>query len=94
LTGAASEGFELQLATLKNLHDYEVSCHPSVMALFSSQENIAELGERLQKIDSALPREIEVEELILYPHVTKRLKKLGFDLGAGHDPCNVPEKLV
>ncbi|HDJ66821.1 MAG TPA: radical SAM protein, partial [Nitrososphaeria archaeon] len=75
LTGADQKGFKLQLQALKNLIDYGVSCHPSVMTSFSPKSSLMSLLERLKQIDPILKEEVEVEELILYPHVVRRLKK-------------------
>ncbi len=94
LTGANPDAFELQLSALKNLLDFGVSCHPAVMVSFSSEESLRDLNGRLMEIDKGLASELEIEELILYPHVTKRLKKLGIEFGKSHDPRRVPDRLV
>ena len=80
VTGALPESFKLQLDALANLKDSGVSCHPAVMVSFSSKENFADLSDRLDEIDPSLFQELEIEELITYPHVTKRLKKAGFSV--------------
>lgn len=80
LTGAKPSGFTLQLKALKNLTDAGVSCHPSVMKSFSQKKNCQKLVERIGQFSSKLVREIEVEELTLYPHVVKRLKKYGLKI--------------
>jgi hypothetical protein len=35
-----------------------------------------------------------MEELILYPHVVKRLKQTSLDYEEGHNPGCVPKELV
>ncbi len=94
LTGAKPEGFSLQIKSLENLVAAGVSCHPSIMVSFSPPENVRKLGERLAAIAPFLKVEMEIEELILYPHVTKRLKKLKMDYEIGHDPGCVPKELI
>ncbi|MDH5771273.1 MAG: radical SAM protein, partial [Candidatus Bathyarchaeota archaeon] len=71
LTGAKPEGFTLQLKALQNLIDAKVSCHPSVMTAFSPKKSLRSLIKRLRQIDPRLADELEIEELILYPHVIK-----------------------
>ncbi|UCF08823.1 MAG: radical SAM protein [Thermoplasmata archaeon] len=94
LTGAEPEGFSLQIKSLENLVSAGVSCHPSVMVSFSSPENVRKLGERLAAVAPFLKKEMEMEELILYPHVIKRLRKVNLDYQIGHDPGCVPKELV
>ncbi|TET47752.1 radical SAM protein [candidate division TA06 bacterium] len=77
LTGARREAFGLQLDALSNLISNGVSCHPAVMSSFSSGENLLRLEEKLREIHRGLPKALEEETLILYPHVAKRLKKAG-----------------
>ena len=73
LTGA-SRGFDLQLDALSNLKDAGVSCHPAVMSSISDVEELSPLKDRLASISRALSRDLEVEELIVYPHVKRRLR--------------------
>jgi uncharacterized Fe-S cluster-containing radical SAM superfamily protein len=94
LTGANPQAFELQLSALKNLLDSGVSCHPAVMVSFSSEESLRDLSKRLMEIEKGLVSELEIEELILYPHVIKRLKKLGIEFEKSHDPRSVPNRLI
>jgi uncharacterized Fe-S cluster-containing radical SAM superfamily protein len=77
LTGARLEGFKLQLKALEKLVEADVSCHPSIMASFSPRENLDMLIKRLRRINPKIAREIEIEELILYPHVINRIQKHG-----------------
>jgi hypothetical protein len=82
------------LKSLENLVKTEVSCHPSVMVSFSKPENIRKLKERLAAIAPHLKKEMEIEELILYPHVIKRIGKTGLNYEIGHDPGCVPPELI
>ncbi len=94
LTGAVPESFKLQLDALSNLKDAGVSYHPAVMVSFSSKENFVALSDRLDDIDESLFKHLEIEELITYPHVMRRLKKAGFSPKVAHHPDNVPDELV
>lgn len=80
LTGAVPKGFDLQLKALENLVRHGVDCHPACMISFSSPENLDALRRRLKAIHPYFG-DFEAEELIPYPHVVERLKKLGYDLG-------------
>jgi hypothetical protein len=64
------------------------------MVSFSEPENIRKLGERLAAIAPFLKNEMEIEELILYPHVVKRLREAGFSYREGHNPGCVPKELI
>jgi uncharacterized Fe-S cluster-containing radical SAM superfamily protein len=94
LTGAIPEAFSLQIKSLENLVSAGVSCHPSVMVSFSQPENVRKLSERLAAVAPFLKKEMELEELILYPHVTKRLRKVKMNYEIGHDPGCVPKELI
>ncbi|MEM2420042.1 MAG: radical SAM protein [Candidatus Bathyarchaeia archaeon] len=94
LTGAKPEGFKLQLEALRRLVEAEVSCHPSVMTSFSTKESFRSLMERLNQISPKLAEEIEIEELILYSHVVRKLQIYGLKYYTGYAPENVPPEQV
>lgn len=94
LTGAESGGFDLQLDSLKMLTEAGVKCHPSVMVSFSSRKSMENLTEKLRQIDPDLTEQMEIEELILYPHVINRLQKFGIHYASGHEPNKVPKEQV
>ena len=75
LTDAKPEGFGLQLRALENLLEAGVSCHPAVMKSFSKEESVQRLMERLEAISVRLLRDLEFEELILYPNVKRKIEK-------------------
>ena len=75
LTDAKPEGFALQLKAFENLVHAGVKCHPAVMTSFSTTEHLQSLVERLRGISSRLTTELEVEELILYPKVKRKIEK-------------------
>jgi len=90
LTGAKPHGFVLQLKALRNLIDVGVSCHPSVMVSFSPRKNLQALIQRLKQISPSLAEEAEIEELILYPHVIKRIRQHELKYHTAHTPERVP----
>lgn len=94
LTGAIPEAYKFQIKALENLINSDVSCHPAVMVSFSKESNLRKLGERLATISPQLKKNIEVEELILYPHVVSRLKKLDLKFNRGYAPNKVPKELI
>jgi uncharacterized Fe-S cluster-containing radical SAM superfamily protein len=75
LTGAIPEGFQLQLKALENLVRSKVRCQPACMISFSPPENIRSLRKRLKAVRPDF-EDFEAEELILYPHIEERLRKL------------------
>lgn len=75
LTDAKPEGFVLQLRALENLLEAGVSCHPAVMRSFSKDEDVERFKERLESISVKLLRDLEFEELILYPNVKRKVEK-------------------
>jgi hypothetical protein len=52
------------------------------------------LQELISAIDRKLADDLEVEELIRYPRVERRLQKFGLTPYVSHDPKNIPERLV
>jgi len=94
LTGAKPEGFTLQLKSLQNLVEAGVSCHASVMVSFSPKKSLQALIQRLREISPKLAEELEIEELILYPHVVDRIQRCGLKYGAGYEPSKVPKEQI
>ncbi len=93
LTGAVPDGFDLQLKALENLVRHGVKTHPACMISFSTQENIKALRRRLKTIHPAF-EDFEVEELILYPHVEERLKRLNITYYTAYRPDNIPPEQI
>jgi uncharacterized Fe-S cluster-containing radical SAM superfamily protein len=83
LTGSIPEGFQLQLGTLEFLKDCGVRVHPPSMISFSPRKNITALRKRLRAIEPSY-EDFEIEELILYPAVEERLKKLNLRYFTGY----------
>ena len=94
LTGAKSDGFTLQLKALQNLIDAGVSCHPSVMISFSPRKSLQQLVQRLRQIRQSLADEMEIEELILYPHVIKRVRMHKLKYYTAYSPEGVPPEQI
>jgi uncharacterized Fe-S cluster-containing radical SAM superfamily protein len=94
LTGAKPYGFTLQLEALQNLVDAGVSCHPAVMASFSPRKNLRALVQRLKQINHSLARDLEIEELILYPHVKERVRVYRLKYYTAYSPDNVPAEQI
>jgi len=94
LTGAKPEGFTLQLKALQNLTDVGVSCHPSVMASFSPRKSLQQLVRRLRQISPSLAEKLEIEELILYPHVIRRVQKCKLKYYTAYSPERVPPEQI
>jgi len=86
LTGARPEGFKLQLDALKNLLDYGVSCHPAVMASFSSKQSLLQLSERLKRISRNLAENLEIEYVILYPNVKRKISRYNLKYYRAYTP--------
>ena len=93
LTGARPEGFGLQLAALTHLERAGVAAHPAVMVSFSSDQSLVELGKRLAAIDARFA-EFEVEELVLYGDVARRLEAAGLRYRHAYAPRAIPPEQV
>jgi uncharacterized Fe-S cluster-containing radical SAM superfamily protein len=93
LTGAIPEGFQMQLKALEHLSKYGVNVHPACMISFSPPENITALRKRLKAINPAF-EDFEAEELMLYPHVEERLKKLKVNYMTGYKPGSIPAEQI
>jgi len=94
LTGAKSDGFTLQLKALQNLTDAGISCHPSVMISFSPRKSLQQLVHRLEQMSPKLADELEIEELILYPHVIKRVRKYKLKYHRAYSPERIPPEQI
>ena len=93
LTGSEPEGFKIQLRALEFLKEFGVRVHPASMISFSSRDNIAALKKRLRAIDPAF-EDFEVEEVILYPAVEERLKKMKLRYFTGYKPNRMPAEQI
>jgi len=94
LTGTQSEGFKLQLQAVENLVRANVKCHLAVMTSFSTQQSLQQLHERLRRISPALAEELEIEELILYPSVKRKINKYGLKYYSAYTPEGLPQERI
>jgi len=94
LTGAQPEGFKLQLKALENLVGANAKCHPAVMTSFSTQQSQQQLTERLKGISPVLAEELEIEELILYPSVKRKINKHGLKYYSAYTSEGVPQERI
>ncbi len=91
LTGADPRAFLLQVRALENLLEAGVRAYPAVMASFSTAEDMERLRGRLASIGVD---DMEIEELVLYGDVEKRLRRAGIPCVAGHDPSAIPPEQI
>lgn len=94
LTNAKKDGFKLQLKALENLTKSNVPCHPAVMASFSPRKSVQRLVQRLREIRPELAGELEMEELILYPNVQRKIRRHGLRYYRAYTPQGIPKKLI
>lgn len=94
LTGAEPEGFQLQLKALKNLEKANVPYHAACMISFSPEKTRKDLLLKLREINPRLVDDFEVEELILYSSVQRRIKQVGLRYYSAYSPRAVPKKFV
>lgn len=94
ITGAKPHHYKLQLKSLERLIDAGVNCHPAVMTSFSTERHLQELIALLKQISSKLAQNLEIEELILYPHVIKRIRRHGLKYSSAHKPGKIPPEQV
>jgi len=94
LTGAEPQGFQLQLKALKNLEKANVPYHVACMVSFSPKETRKDLLTKLQEINPRLVDDFEVEELILYSSVRRRIKQAGLRYYSAYSPRGVPKELI
>jgi uncharacterized Fe-S cluster-containing radical SAM superfamily protein len=93
LTGAVPQAYLFQLVALENLLSAGVACHPAAMISFSSSENLHQLKRKLKAIYPKFYN-VEIEELILYPSIEKRLKECGTIFHTTHKPDSIPPEQI
>ena len=79
VTGAIPDAYYYPLKALELLVKHEISCHSSIVVDFCSKQELNFLIQELYKIAPFLGDNLEYESLILYPHVKKGLKKIGYE---------------
>ncbi|MBO3758077.1 MAG: molybdenum cofactor biosynthesis protein MoaA, partial [Candidatus Brockarchaeota archaeon] len=93
-TGADPNAFNFQINALKNLLEYEVSCHPAIMLSFSEKKEVQNLVDKLRSIDTSLVNNLEEEYIFLYPHVVEILNKYGLKPKVAYSLNNMSTKLI
>jgi len=83
----------VQIRAVENLLHTGVMVHPAVMVSFSTHHEIEELRNRLGMIDVNF-KDVEIEELVMYDDVKKRLKQVGIFHGAACTPDRIPPEQV
>ncbi len=78
LTGAEPGAFKLQMKALEHLVECGVDVHPACMVSFSKEDRIKALRARLAAIHTPF-EDFEEEEVILYPAVEERLRRMNLD---------------
>jgi hypothetical protein len=63
------------------------------MISFSPPERISALRRRLKVIHAGL-EDFEIEELILYPAVQERLRRMGIQYRTAHRPESIPPEQI
>jgi uncharacterized Fe-S cluster-containing radical SAM superfamily protein len=94
LTGSKPEGFRLQLQSLQKLCEEGANCHAAIMTSFSNRKTHQTLLQNLRRISSGLCENAEIEELILYPHVRKRLQAWKLNYVSAYEPSRVPSERI
>jgi len=98
ITGSPGAYFYRQLNALRLLVESGMKpchdVHPAAMLGFSTDENIKRLEKALAEIDPDLPQCIDVEYVILYPHVVKLMKTRGLTPIRAVRPDGVPAFMI
>ena len=93
LTGAIPQAYLLQIAALENLLSAGGACHPAAMISFSSAKNIQHLKKKLKTLHHQF-YDLEIEELILYSSIEKRLEGYGTLFHHAHKPDSIPPEQI
>jgi len=64
------------------------------MTSFSTEQSLQQLAERLRRISPVLAEELEIEELILYPSVKRKINKHGLKYYNAYTPEGVPQERI
>ncbi|MEM1675750.1 MAG: radical SAM protein [Desulfurococcaceae archaeon] len=98
LTGARREFFDYQFKALENLLNEGLKpgkdFYPAVMLSFTPEDNFREFLKKLSSIHPVLASEIDIEYVILYPHVVELLRKNNLKPFIAYYPDNIPNSLI
>lgn len=79
LTNARPEFYEYQFKALENLEEHGVSYRPALMTF---SRDLKGVKKRLEEISPGLSEDLEIEGLMLFPHVKRELEKRKIDYSA------------
>jgi uncharacterized Fe-S cluster-containing radical SAM superfamily protein len=94
LTGSMPETFEQIMINVGLLDKHKIDFNLAVMLSFSPDKNIALLKKRLRGVAPDISSNLEEEYVILYPHVSGKLKNAGIEPLLAYTPAGVPKRLV
>ena len=98
LTGAKPEFYEYQFRALENLIEAGLKpgeeVYPAIMLSFSTEESFNQFKKRLAEIHPALVESIDIEYVILYPHVIEILKRYKLKPRIAFTPDNIPQYMI
>jgi len=98
LTGASREFYEYQFRALTNL--LEAGFKPgeefyaAAMLSFSPKENVEKFLRKLASIHPVLAEDIDIEYVILYPHVVQLLRKNKLKPLIAYRPNGIPDFMI
>jgi len=64
------------------------------MMSFSPRKSLQQLAHKLEQISPRLAKELEIEELILYPHVIRRVRKHRLKYYRAYSPERIPPERI
>ena len=98
LTGSSPKYWYEQLRALDHLVksglEVGTEAYPAVMLSFSTKKSIMYLKDKLEEIDPELPKHIDPEYVILYPHVEYILRAMNLKPRIAYRPDNIPRELI
>lgn len=98
ITQSPPQYFRKQLEAIRLLIEAGLApcreVYPAAMLGFSTEESARRLEETLREIHRDLPRCIDVEYVILYPHVVKLMKSRGLAPTKAVTPSGVPAFMI
>jgi len=98
LTGAERRFYEYQFRALENLLNAGLKpgrdFYAAAMLSFSPEENIKAFLHRLASINPVLAQELDVEYVILYPHVVELLRKNKLKPRVAYTPNGIPDFMI
>jgi len=98
LTGADSRFYQYQFKALENLLNAGFKpgrdFYAAAMLSFSPEENVRGFLKKLSSIHPVLAQELDVEYVILYPHVKQLLERNGLKPRIAYTPSGIPDFMI